>query len=324
MKIYIEKMYILSVIKYGLGNKLFMLVYFMYLYKNLENVNKIYIVQKKSIFENQVIDLFHIFPNLKKLSWLVFINWDIYDKLKINTISINTKSENYSLRLLQNQKKSIELTGNFNVTFDSVYFKNYMKKYFIFSSSIKNKITLKNNVDQTILIHIRLGDKLSMIYNNIVKKNKNYYIVSVFTPEFYKHCVKKILKENNNIKYIYIFTDSKKIVQKHYIPVFQLAFKNLSIRIFENEYNNYEIIYIFSVFKYIILSDSTLTYFGTYLSQLKEKNIWCHRYSVISLNKDDYVINKLNKNDKNYNLIKNKCYFLSNRPKLLNEMVNMR
>lgn len=317
-------MYILSVIKYGLGNKLFMLVYFMYLYKNLKNVNKIYIVQKKSIHDNELIDLYHIFPNLKKLSWLTFINWDIYDKLKINTINVSTKSEDYSLRLLEIQKKNIEITGNFNITFDSLYFKNYMKKYFIFSSSIKSNITFKYNEDQIILIHIRLGDKLCMIYNNVIKKNKKIYIMSVFTPEFYKYCVKKILKGNNNIKYIYIFSDSKKIVQNFYIPVLKKAFKNLSIRLFENEYNNYEILYIFSVFKYVILSDSTLTYFGTYLSQLEEKNIWCHHYSIISLKKDDYILNKLNKNDTNYNLVKNKCYFLSNRPKLLNEMVNIR
>jgi len=313
-------MYIITVIKYGLGNKLFMLAYFMYLYKSLENVNKIYIVQKKSIFENQVIDFYHIFPNLKKLSWLTFINWDLYDKLKINTINLNTNSENFSLRLLEIQKKNIELTGNFNVTFDSVYFKNYMKKYFIFSSSIKNNITFKYNVDQIILIHIRLGDKLCMIYNNVIKKNKNIYIVSVFTPEFYKYCVKKILKGNNNIKYIYIFSDSNKIVQKYYIPVLKKAFKNLSIRLFENKYNNYDIIYIFSIFKYIILSDSTLTYFGTYLSQRKEKDIWCHYYSIISLDKDEYIINKLTKNEKSYNIVKNKCFFLSNHPKLLNEM----
>ena len=38
-------MYILSTIKYGIGNKLFMLVYLIYLYKNITQINKIYIVQ---------------------------------------------------------------------------------------------------------------------------------------------------------------------------------------------------------------------------------------------------------------------------------------
>lgn len=318
-------MYILSTIKYGIGNKLFILVYLIYLYKNITQINKIYIVQKKSKFEKELINIYKIFPNLKKLSWLKFIDWKIYDKLKVQDRKniINIDANNISIEELKVQKQNIIFTGNMNVTFNSIYFQDYMKKYFTFSSSIQNKIFIKKNLmNEIILIHIRLGDKLNIVYNNIIKKISNVYIVSIYTPEFYKYCIQQILNKNKKIKYVFIFTDSSKIVERFYIPLLKSSFQNLHFKIENKKMKNYEIIYIFSIFKYIILSDSTLTYFGTYLSQVKERIIWNHYYSILSKKKNNYQKNNyIIKKNKDYKYIKDKTYFLSNHPELIKKFI---
>ena len=87
-------MYILSNIKWGFGNKFFMLLYLIY-YSITNKAEKLYIVQAPSHHDKRTPEenFTEIFPKLKKLKFLEFISWKEYDTRKKNNNDSTTLFE---------------------------------------------------------------------------------------------------------------------------------------------------------------------------------------------------------------------------------------
>lgn len=302
-------MYILGFLSDGFGNKLYMLTYYIHIFfkiKKYKKIEKLYLVSYTSIHEKdtEAEKIYNIFPSLKNQKWLVWIDWKKYKTLKnnIQQTIIDTDIKEYD-------KVKVPLN-----------FKGYIfdKKYFIQSERFFNKLyqfndtyeRLNNKYDYNgIAIHIRLGDKINYIYDFIIKGKKNTQVFVVYTPEFYRDLLKKL---NNKIK-VYIFTDSPEIFKKFYAKYIKHKYELVDIEF-------YKAFYLMSKFKNIIISESTLSIYASYLNDFNKKRIFGHKYMIQpgKISKITYIKSKLITN--NAILLNDTKYFLNENSKLLEEI----
>lgn len=262
----IESKFVLSYIKCGFGNKVYLLstiiYFFLEIKKRDSKFNKIYIVSEKS--KHDINENFKdFFPNLNKLKYLEFIDWDKYDKLKKYT------------KLIKQDKidkiKNIELSKSINFEL-AYYFSNYhiQKNYDFFKNLFKIKNTkLERKYDfNGIFLHIRYGDKLEI---NEKCKDPKYIILE---PDFYIKAV-EFLQADHPDRKIYIFTDSPQIVKDKILPYI----KNATLT---NE-PYWNVWYLCQKFKHLILSDSTLVFSASEFNEVYE-NVVAFKYTILSCN----------------------------------------
>jgi hypothetical protein len=304
--------YILGIISDGFGNKLYMITLYIYLYFKInmyQKLDKIYLVYKISDHERGEIEerLDYIFPKIKKLEFIKFINWNDYKKLKIDmakdSVYINSK------KIRQNKFSEIKLPIKyFDYNFDKKYFleyKNYFMDLFTFRDSFKK---LDNQFDFNIpLIHIRLGDKLYHNYKCVIEK-KDVHMFALYTPEFYRDISVSFNK-------VYVSTDSPELFNLYYRKVL-----NKKVILIDQPF--YNILYLMTKFKRIVLSDSTLSVFASYLNKNLVK-CYGHKFIVerdLQCNKKKIgpIRNKLLLS--NVELLEDDKYFLHNNRKLLKEI----
>ena len=259
-------MYILGFVSDGLGNKLYMLTYYIYLYfkiKKFQKIDKIYLVSVTSGHEkdNENEKIYNIFPLLKKQDWLEWIDWEKYKILKkgIKQKITNTKIDKFGkIKLPLLYKGYIFSKNNF--------FKSYkfFSKLYTFNDNF-HKLD-KNYNFNGVAVHIRLGDKISYIYDHVILNKRDNYTFTIFTPEYYIDHLKNFSLQTP----VYIFTDSPKIFEKFYSKFIKHNYKLVNL-------NFYESFYLMSKFKNIILSDSTLGIFSSYFN-VKDKKIYGYKY----------------------------------------------
>ena len=255
-------MYILSNIKWGFGNKFFMLLYLLY-YSIINKAEKLYIVQAPSHHDKRTPEenFTEIFPKLKKLKFLEFISWKEYDNIKKS----NNEYKEINIKNGHNwftDTNLIKLQDFMNIysclTINPIY-KNVIKKY-------------KINTSKGIAIHYRLGDKIQI---NLTKTKPMYVIMK---PEYYiYHCQKMLLEENGPV---YVFSDS--------INLAKCLLKELPNCIFI-DIGYIETFYLLTKIKRLIISDSTLS-IGAALLNKKAKQIVLPDYYI------DVTTLKVNKN----------------------------
>jgi hypothetical protein len=302
-------MYILGFLSDGFGNKLYMLTYYIHIFfkiKKYKKIEKIYLVSYTSDHEKDTEKekIYNIFPSLKKQKWLVWIDWDKYKTLKknIKQTIIDTEIKEYNkIKLPLNLKGYI---------FDKRYFiqsERFFNKLYQFNSTFKK---LNNNFDyNSIAIHIRLGDKIDYVYDFVIKGKKNTRVFAVYTPEFYRDLLKNF---DTKIK-VYIFTDSPQIFQKFYAKHIKHKFELVNVEF-------YEAFYLMSKFRNIIISESTLSIYASYLNDFNKKRIFGHKYMIQTgkISKITYIESNLITT--NALLLNDTKYFLNENSKLLEEI----
>lgn len=134
-------------------------------------------------------------------------------------------------------------------------FKSEIKKEFSFSKKIIETCDLKiikykkNNISLC-SIHVRRGD-----YTNL----KDYH-TNLKLEDYYKPSIKKILENNNNIKFI-VFSDDVEWCKKN-----KFLQENC---IFLNTDNHFEDLYLMTQCDYHIIANSSFSWWGSYLSNTK-------------------------------------------------------
>ena len=259
-------MYVITYLKQGLGNKLFLFAtsvyFFLELRKRNNNFTKLYISEARSKhqgvspeekFEN-------LFPNVLNYDWLEVVPFKKFDELKKNCLYID-----------QNKMKGIPYSSKKNILFDTNY--NISRVPFDEYNDLFNKIFDSDysennlyNFDKDIFLHMRYGDKLEL-----VATGKSQF--GVLTPDYYFDALDLFKKESNEItepRNVYIFTDSVDLVKKVYMSDFR-KMKEFNFIISDEPYWN--VFHLAKYFKNIILSESSLVYAGLLLNKTYTKVI---------------------------------------------------
>lgn len=230
-------MYLLSYLKQGFGNKLFMIMKAINTYRKGDYDALLLVYTKshheKGTPEENVLD---IFPKLNELPWLKFISWKEYDSLK---------------------KDNEELLQDYEfVPDDFIELRPFIKKYFVMNSKYDYLLD-KYDTKKGIGVHIRLGDKFE-INKKFLKETKreNYLLLQ---PRYYIEQVENLLKEKKGP--VYIFTDS---------PRFAKCF-GLNAEIVDEGF--IETFYLFTKFRRSVISESTLTQAASYMNFFKHKSV---------------------------------------------------
>jgi hypothetical protein len=258
-------MYVVSYLKQGLGNKIFLFATAVYFYLELRKKNKaftkLYIAESKSKHQgdNPEERFDNLFPEITKFEWVEFISFKKFDELKKNCLYID-----------QNKMKGIPYASLRNIFFDTNYnfsrvpfdeYNNLLTKMF---QGIPFPINRKDNdlfqsqynFDEDIFLHMRYGDKLELVASGKTQ-------VGVLTPGYYFDALNKFPKSSGP-RNVYIFTDSIDLIKKVYMPDFR-RMKDFNFIISDEPYWN--VFHLAKFFKNIILSESTLVYAGILLNK---------------------------------------------------------
>ena len=256
-------MYVISYIKQGIGNKIFMLLRSIHIFKLLKKHRpsywkKMYVVHEKSHHEKGTDNekLLNIFPKLNDLEWLEFIDWKTYDSLKTGVPVI---------RDLVDYRTDGPLSLEVNYDFQSSDITNemaFVKKYLAFNE-IYEPLLKKYDTKKGILIHYRIGDKFEINYKMMKTQNKQRYVL--LKPEYYVKQCKKFLEEKDGP--VYLVSDSLEIAQcllkdiPNLIPIHEDAIETL---------------FLMTKFKRIIISESTMSISAGYMN--KNADIVSYKY----------------------------------------------
>lgn len=149
--------------------------------------------------------------------------------------------------------KSIEFYGYFQ---SSKYFYGYdeqIKKLFSPNQQDISKITEKYpeiNYQNTLSLHVRRGDYLS---------------VSKMLPVINKTYFNKCVELNGKYDVLFVLTDDKKWVKNN------ISYDNMII---VDNLEDYEELWLMSLCKNNIISNSTFSWWGSYLNKNEDKNIY--------------------------------------------------
>lgn len=320
--------YILGFISDGFGNKMFMITHYIHIFMKIrqyQDIDYLYLHYYTSMHElNNVKNLdkgliYNVFPKIKKLDFIRWVNWDEYNILKLNIKIIHKIKNNRELFNKNFNAKKVNLPIRYIVE----YYKNFKKEYYLNDNFNKNLFTFNSDfkkLDKKYnfnipIIHARLGDKIDFTYNAVFRKQKKEQIYAINSPFFYIEALKLF---NFRSKFIYVSTDSPNIFKKFYSKFFDKKI----VFIKENYYN---IFYLFTKFKYLILSDSTLSIFASYMNKNLKKSVSHGLYLnhfIYNNSKIKYLKNKLFL--KNTIKLYDKKYLLHNNKKLLSEIYNFK
>lgn len=233
-------MYVVAFIAQGFGNKVFFLIRYIYEFKMLKkqhkDIEKLYVATSVSEHERDIDKekIQNVFPKLKELEWLEFITWEKYDEIKGNAFK--------------------ELIPIYIYRYEPfIAMKNFIKKEMKIDSKydyLLDKYDTKNGI----AIHVRLGDKFQINYENL--KKRNYQLFVVMKPQFFVDNTLAMLKEKEGP--IYIFSDSREFAEcllKPYLPNAQIV-----------EEDFVETFYLFTKFKRAVISESTLSIAAFYMN----------------------------------------------------------
>lgn len=269
------------ILKGGLGNQLFQFFTAYFLSKKL----KMNLVVDVSNYKNnnsrqfQLLNLLKTNKNyfkkykenfflrkLKKIYHLFFFN---------NFAENNAFSYSKAFEKLDDNK-NINLIGFFQ---SEKYFhanRNEIIKILNFNKNKRaqnRELAFKILNSQSVAIHIRGGD-----YVNFGKENPGYGVLSKF---YYKKAIKIIAKTFNNFN-IFIFTDDKSYFFKN-------NFLNTYKHTLVNSGSDIKDLYLMSLCKNFIISNSSYSWWGAFLSIYKNKIIISpHKWKLLDSNRANY------------------------------------
>ena len=303
-------MYVVSYIKQGFGNKIFLLQNIIYFYLELKKINhkfdKLYVSILKSKHEKDsqlsaVKEFLNIFPYLDKDINIKFIGFKDLDILKRECVVIKQNE------LTQSSFKTLTQVED-NIYFDTEYnfslvpvnsYYTLFKKLFEINMNLTDNLLYNYNFKNDIMMHIRYGDKF-----NLKDKNKNVHIV--LKPKYYFDALYDLLLKLKEVKKqrVFIFTDDIKEIKNMFMEEFS-KIKNVEFIISDEPYWN--VYYLCTKFENMILSSSTLTYAGVVFNE-DYKNVITFKYGGIKP-KDKYNTFWTNKKFRTV-LYKKNLYFI--------------
>jgi hypothetical protein len=282
----------------GFGNKVFDLIFAIYLY-NLYNKNNnkciINYVLIKSLHEkNNDPKLYNIFSKSKtKINFITenqykFIN----NKHKLLLLSQNMQDMKYILNIKKLPKyedlsQYNEIINNFKLVYQMYKtFSQDDKDIFTMNTKIlTNKSILNKIISKPYsLVHIRYGDKLyylSKIINKpdidistlLNKENKNNHLDQfiLYTPEYYIDKINELLETTPNNMNIYIITDSANIVKEFIMNNSTQSFMTNPRVVLLDTITWWDSFYLLYYASNIILSSSTFCFTGAYFNKKNAK-----------------------------------------------------
>ena len=257
--------YVISYIKQGLGNKIFMLLRSIHIFKLLKKNRpsywkKLFIVHERSPHERGVDSekLNNIFPKLNELDWLEFIDWKKYDSLKTNVPIVRDVTDYKTDGPL-----SLEVNYDFHST-DITNEISFAKKYLI-CNEMYESLLKKYDTKKGILLHYRIGDKFEINYKMLKTQNKQKYIL--LKPEYYIDQCKKFLEEKNGP--VYLVSDSPEAAECLLKDIPQL------ITVHEDAIETF---FLMTKFKRMIISESTMSVSAGYIN--KNAHIVAYKYYI--------------------------------------------
>ena len=330
----------------GFGNKIYDLIFAIYLYNLYNNklVENIYRTPNKCIINYVIIKSKHenvndptidnIFINSKlKVN---FINERQYQNVNKNTnININKiYNDNPQLQDLNSFPKYEELSlynkidNNFKLVYEM--YKTFSQKdkdifLNINNNILTDKTALNNIVSQSYsLVHIRYGDKLQYLNNYfdnpdiniselIANKSKTIYKLDYFllyTPEYYIHKINELIKNTNENMKIYIITDSVNIAKQFIMNI--PSIKDNSRIVLLDKMTWWDSFYLFYYASNIILSTSTFCFAGAYFNKKKAncELVLYHHDETEPIAPEEYSISPY------WKIIKERKYILNYNPKI--------
>lgn len=249
----------------GFGNKVFTLIYGIYLYK-LYKGKCIIIYRLDKSQHNKLTDpsLNTIFTNSNKFIKYSFITYnefcDLWEKLNIKSMYKSNSLKN--INLIPSYEEL--LTHNyfpscFNLTFDMY---NIIKKEYNYVFNINKKLITDERIEnikskEYAIIHIRYGDKINITIKNLNIPKFDKFLL--YNPQYYIDMINLFIKKNI---LIIIITDSVNIVNEFILG--KQFINNKNIILFDSNYINS--FYLFYYAKYIIMSCSTFSMAGAYFN----------------------------------------------------------
>lgn len=168
----------------GIGNKIFVLVYYLFKYPN----DTIYVADQLSVHQKGTSEekIWHLYPELLKNPTIKFITFKKYLELKEAGMS--------------------KLNDDFQTPLYNVegFSKLSIRKYFKVRSDL-DYLTKKYDLDTGLFIHFRLGDKFFINYDLLQQGRSVKYVI--MKPGFYLKYI-KLFKGP-----VYIFSDSIEIAK---------------------------------------------------------------------------------------------------------------
>jgi len=331
----------------GFGNKVFDLIFAIYLY-NLYNKNT-----HKCIIHYVLVKSQHDIktdPNintifLQTIAKINFITERQYQKVNKNhSININKiYNDNSMLQNLSTFPKYEKLQrynkidNNFKLVYDMYKtFSNQDKDSFTMNKNIlTDKDTLDNITSQPYsLVHIRYGDKLyylSKIINKpdidistlLDKENNDIYSkidqFILYTPEYYIDKINELLESIPKNMSIYIITDSVHIVKEFIMS--QSNFNNNSRIVSLDTMSWWDSFYLLYYASNIILSSSTFCFAGAYFNKKNAKcELLLYHYNKNSSNiaPEEYAISP------SWKIVSDRKYILNYNPKIAYEVIKFK
>ena len=268
----------------GFGNKVFSLIYGLYLYNHYGGKDKciIYCALGTSKHEKQddpytdeiFIKLFN-----EKITYLDYKNYtQLKNFKKLNNLNhlVNSNKINNLNKLPKYTDLHLNKYNDFGDLYNLTYemYKTFTlleKSLFKFDNEfIKHKIdnkiiTIVNNYNKHpyAIIHVRYGDKLEITYYD---KIVGYDTFIIYTPQYYIDKINMLIKEHPELT-IYIISDSDIIVKEFILKAGHFDNDEYKNKIFLLEglkwWNSYYLLYKAS---YIIMSVSTFCFSGSYFN----------------------------------------------------------
>jgi hypothetical protein len=263
-------MYIVSYLKQGLGNKIYIFANIVYFYLELKirhpELNKLYIAEATSKHQKDIkAEKFkRLFPNISDYKWIEFISNEKMDTLKKGAMIVSQDRLDFPKLNNVTLNKNIYFEPNYNIS--KVPFDNYFDLF-------SHMFNLETNFDvydfkKDILMHMRYGDKLEYIL-------KGTHDFVVLRPQYYFDALEILgpLKSGNPRK-VYIMTDSPDFIKEIFIPEFN-KLTNFEFIISDEPYWN--VFHLATKFENLIISDSTLVTSAVNLNK-NYKNVIAYPY----------------------------------------------
>ena len=283
----------------GFGNKVFDLIFAIYLY-NLYNGNCTinYVLVKSQYEKEKDPTLDNIFPNasnkIKFITERQYQNINYNREIKINKIY----NDNPRLINLESFPKYDELSKHTNIdnNFRLVYkmYETFVKDdkdiFINMNTSLINKIDrekitkytnlLSTNINTQSLntqkpysiIHIRYGDKFYSLIKDIKTPKFDYFLL--YTPQYYIDMINMLVKQNIPV---IIITDSISLVKEFIMPSF---YRNPKVNLLDIHW--IAGFYLLCHAKNIVMSCNTFSMCSSYFN----KNAKCHIVIYHESNKD--------------------------------------
>jgi hypothetical protein len=336
---------------YGFGNKVYYLIFAIYIYNLYNKHNKHnkhnnknskciihYVLCKSSHDKYNDPQMHNIFPKSKiKINFITENHYNtINKKHKLLILPELQDLQNLSaFPKYEDLSQYNEISNNFKLVYEMYKtFTKQDKDIFTMNTDILTDKDILNNIisNPYSLVHIRYGDKLHFLKHYInkpdvdIKKILNDKIIIndidrfiLYTPEYYIDKINELLKKTPTSMNVYIITDSATIVKQFIMN--NHSFKNNSRIILLDKMTWWDSFYLLYYASNIILSSSTFCFAGAYFNKKRancELLLYHYDYTNPNISPEEYAISPY------WKIISERKYILNYNSKIAYEILKFK